>query len=55
MSGIKEILISNLTKEKGGIWLAQLVQLVTLDLGVMGLSPSLGVGITLKKLKKRER
>lgn len=55
MSGIKEILISNLTKEKGGIWLAQLVQRVTLDLGVMGLSPSLGVGITLKKLKKRER
>ena len=29
-----------------GAWLAQLVERATLDLGVVGLSPTLGVNIT---------
>ena len=29
----------------GGAWLAQLVELMTLDLGVVSLSPMLGVGV----------
>ena len=32
-----------------GTWLAQLVEHVTLDLGVLGLSPTLGVEIILKQ------
>ena len=39
-----------------GTWLAQLVEHVTLDLGVMSLSPTLSVGDYLKinKLKKKK-
>lgn len=33
----------------GGAWLAQLVEQPTLDLGVMSLSPTLGMEPTLKK------
>lgn len=33
----------------GGIWLAQLVERVTLDLRVLNLSPTLGVEFTEKK------
>ena len=36
-------------------WLAQLVELVTLDLGVLGLSPTMGIEITLKSLEKSEK
>ena len=46
MSNIRGILITNLNKEKGDIWLAQSVEHVTPDLGFMGLSPMLGVEIT---------
>lgn len=37
----------------GGTWLAQLVQHVTSDLGVLTLSPTLDVEITLKKIFKK--
>ena len=33
---------------RGGTWLAQLVEHATLDLGVVRLSPMLGIDITLK-------
>ena len=38
-----------------GAWLAQSVGHVTLDLGVVGSSPTLGVEITLKKILKKEK
>ena len=36
-----------------GTWLAQSVEFVTLDLGVVSSSPTLGVEFTLKKKKRR--
>ena len=38
-----------LKKKFRGAWLAQLVEYATLDLGVMSLSPMLGVETTLKQ------
>ena len=38
-----------------GFWLAQLVQQVILDLGVVSLSPKLGIKIYLKSLKFKEK
>ena len=42
-------------EKSGGTCLAQSVELATLDLGVVSFSPTLGVGLTLKKLKKKGR
>jgi len=37
-----------------GAWQAQSVEHLTLDLGVVSLSPRVGVEITLKKKKKKK-
>lgn len=46
-----------LRKWNRGTWQAQLVELVTLDLGVMGSSPTLGIEFTYKNFffEKREK
>ena len=38
-----------MNREGRGAWLAQLVEHVTLDLGVVSPSPTVDIGITLKK------
>ena len=41
--------ITRIKKLERGTWLAQSVNHMTLDLRVVGLSPTLGVDVTLKK------
>ena len=38
-----------------GTWLVQSVELATLDLGVLSLSPTLGAEVTLKNKRKRKK
>jgi len=50
---IRQSVLEPLSKDAPptGTWLAQSVKHVTLDLGVVSLSPTLGVEFTLKKKK----